>query len=254
MSNKDLFSFYETIKKGKDNWSYEDLELAIQTLENAREGLREREQKRLLQKQVKQRRKKTEKIREKTIRLSAKTRRIAPEAYREREDITRLVIEEGVSEIGKGAFAGCKNLKEIVFPSNRILLRRECFSDCTALQKIYIPDVANIDPFAFRNCTSLKSVSLPGTISNIFSGAFKNCYSLKNVMFREDHPSYFRWSSISSAAFENCFSLESIRLPRGCGVSTKAFCNCNNLKTVYMPTLWKFSKKFEKCGAEVIFL
>ena len=161
---------------------------------------------------------------------------------------------EGVTEIGKGAFAGCKNLKEIIFPSNRILLRRECFSDCTALQKIYIPDVANIDPFAFRNCTSLKSVSLPGNISNIFSGAFKNCYSLKNVMFREDHHSYFRWCSISSAAFENCFSLESIRLPHGCGVSTKAFCNCNNLKTVYTPTIWRFSKKFEKCGAEVIFL
>lgn len=254
MSNKDLFSFYETIKNGKDNWSYEDLELAIQTLENAREGLREREQKRLLQKEAKQRRKKTEKTREKTIRLSAKTKRVPAEAYWGREDITRLVIGEGVTEIGKGAFAGCKNLKEIIFPSNRILLRRECFSDCTALQKIYIPDVANIDPFAFRNCTSLKSVSLPGNISNIFSGAFKNCYSLKNVMFREDHHSYFRWCSISSAAFENCFSLESIRLPYGCGVSTKAFCNCKNLKTVYMPAIWRFSKKFEKCGAEVIFL
>jgi len=124
LPNKTMFRFYESVKKGNEVWSYEELELAIQTLENAREGLREREQKRLLQKQAKQRRKKTEKTREKTIRLSAKTKRVPAEAYWGREDITRLVTGEGVTEIGKGAFAGCKNLKEIIFPSNRILLRR----------------------------------------------------------------------------------------------------------------------------------
>ena len=74
------------------------------------------------------------------------------------------------------------------------------FKDCTSLTSITIPDnVTNIASDAFNNCTSLTSITIPDSVTNIASDAFNHCTSLTKVNIS----SIEKWLSIS---FSNSFS------------------------------------------------
>ncbi len=248
--NKLLFNFYQNIKSGTKVLSVEDLALAIKTMELAKEELKLREQKRIQAAEPEAfKDKKQNDVPEKIVYLRSDLKHLPERAYEGRTDITKLVINKGLTEIGEYAFAGCENLKEIVFPHNRILLRRGSFFNCTSLVKIDIPDIANICPSAFENCISLEKIFLPWTISNIYSKAFKNCYLLEKVCFSDKVASGI---TIYSGAFENCLSLEVIEFPEHTAVDTESFINCAKLKEIHIKDNWVYQKKFKDCKAKVI--
>ena len=56
--------------------------------------------------------------------------------FSNREDITSVVIPEGVTEICAGAFRGCKNLKSITLPSTLKSIGTDAFELCEALEEI----------------------------------------------------------------------------------------------------------------------
>lgn len=58
-------------------------------------------------------------------------------------DSPKLVIPEGVTEIGAGAFQSCTGLEEIVLPKSLKKIGGDCFSGCTSLKKVTVksPDV-----------------------------------------------------------------------------------------------------------------
>jgi hypothetical protein len=58
------------------------------------------------------------------------------------------------------------------------------FQECTSLTSITIPDgVTSIGGGAFQNCSSLLSVKIPSSIEKIIGSAFKDCSSLTTVQF-----------------------------------------------------------------------
>ena len=59
--NKLLFDFYQNIKNGNEVLSVEDLEVAIKTMEFAKEKLKEREQKRIRQAELEELKSKAQK-------------------------------------------------------------------------------------------------------------------------------------------------------------------------------------------------
>ena len=70
------------------------------------------------------------------------------------EVIEELIIPEGVVEINKYAFWGCKNLKEINIPESVRAIGEFAFSGCSSLIKTSIPhSVEDIGECAFRGCT-----------------------------------------------------------------------------------------------------
>jgi hypothetical protein len=85
------------------------------------------------------------------------------------------------TDIGKYAFMGCTELKEIKFNSAAVI-GESAFKDCTSLSSINFPEVWMIEKNAFEECTSLANVFFEKT-SKIGEEAFKNCTSLKKAEF-----------------------------------------------------------------------
>lgn len=90
--------------------------------------------------------------------------------------LRRIILPEGVKEIGELAFSYAINLKDINFPSSLRAIKRNSFSDCISLNvnPLIIPEgVEEIGYQAFVNCKSLTGkVVLPTTLKRINGGAF----------------------------------------------------------------------------------
>ena len=139
--------------------------------------------------------------------------------------VEKLVIPEGVTEIGSYAFSG-SSLKEVVLPSTLTKIGESAFRD-TQLTSITIPEgVTEIGFGAFMD-SSLKEVVLPSTLTNIGSSAFSGT-QLKNVSV----PSSVR--EIGSSAF-NSTPLEGINLPYGLQIIGSGAFRNTKLETIEIP-------------------
>lgn len=84
--------------------------------------------------------------------------------------------------------------------------------------------VTSIGEFAFANCYTLKSISIPQTIVSISDYSFYNCMGLKNIAIPESV------TSIGNSAFWNCGNLTGITIPDSVTfIGTAAFANCDNM-------------------------
>ena len=75
------------------------------------------------------------------------------------EQITKVVIEEGVTTVGQRAFYQLPNLAEVVLPESLVEIRGYAFRDCTALTVINLGAVETIREGAFLGCSVLEKVS-----------------------------------------------------------------------------------------------
>lgn len=91
----------------------------------------------------------------------------------------------------------------------------------------YIP-VTAIAADAFRDCTEITSITIPGSVVSIGGSAFRNCTKLTEITFPESI------STIPGAVCFGCTSLESVVVPGGItSVGGYAFSNCTALKYVF---------------------
>ena len=74
-----------------------------------------------------------------------------------RSEIRSIIIPEGVSSIGTGAFKGCSSLTEIHIPEGVHTIGDKAFSGCRSLTEIHIPEgVRAIGYRAFEDCDQLQ--------------------------------------------------------------------------------------------------
>ena len=87
--------------------------------------------------------------------------------------------------------------------------------------------VTSIDEYAFWECSSLKSVKIPGSVMYIGEGAFEDCSSLTSI----EMPGSV--TSIDECAFAGCSSLPSIEIPGSVMyIGADVFEGCNSLTSV----------------------
>ena len=92
-----------------------------------------------------------------------------------------VVIPEGYTKIGDGAFRYCEALVSVVIPDTVTEIGEGAFRGCTALASVVIPDsVTKIAARAFRDCTSLESVSVPCS-ARWSDDTFANCPNVKII-------------------------------------------------------------------------
>ena len=122
--------------------------------------------------------------------------------------ITKAVINNGVTNIGEGAFAWCSKLSSITIPNSVTVIENQAFNFCPGLTSITLPNnLKSIGDEAFLICSSLESVTIPGSVTSLGEYAFGSCSKLKSVTISEGV------TSIGDYAFSNCKALESIIFP-----------------------------------------
>ena len=89
-----------------------------------------------------------------------------------REQITRLVVEEGVTSIGIGAFRDLSCLETVELPSTLTAIGGWAFDSDTALKRVEIPAGVTVIPDSAFSSSGLKEVVLPDSVRVIESWAF----------------------------------------------------------------------------------
>lgn len=104
-----------------------------------------------------------------------------------------------LKKIGKQAFAHCYNLKEFTVPNSVTSIGENCFDCCDNLTTLNIgTGLTEIPKQAFIDCYSIKELNIPGNIQTIGQEAFFGCSGLTSIKFNEG------LKTINKAAF--CFA------------------------------------------------
>ena len=105
------------------------------------------------------------------------------------------------------------------------------FHDCSSLTSVTIPNsVTSIEICTFSSCTSLTHVTIPNSVTSIGVLAFKGCTSLKSVTIPNSV------TSIEYYAFEDCSSLTRVTIPNSVtSIGSWAFSGCSALTSVTIP-------------------
>ena len=145
--------------------------------------------------------------------------------------INKVVIQPGVTSIGKNAFSLCTNLESITIPKSVTSIGWGAFQECGSLKSITIPEgVTSIERSVFYECSSLTSITIPKSVTSIGWSAFQGCSSLKSITIPEGV------TSIEWGAFQGCSSLMSITIPESVtSIGEDAFYGCENLRSITIP-------------------
>ena len=103
------------------------------------------------------------------------------------------------------------------------------FEECSSLTSITIPNsVTSIGEEAFRECSGLTSFTIPNSVTSIGEAAFYRCTSLTSITIPNSVTSIGEW------AFSGCGGLTSITIPNSVtSIRSGAFSRCNEIENVY---------------------
>lgn len=145
--------------------------------------------------------------------------------------LTQITIHAQLDSIGEGAFRDCEGLTSIEIPKTVTSIGASAFSRCKGLSNIEIPEtVVSIGGAAFNGCTGLTSIKIPATVTSIKEYTFNECSNLKNVEIPQGVV------SIGECAFSGCGILESIEIPQNVtSIGEYAFFGCKTLTSIKIP-------------------
>lgn len=142
--------------------------------------------------------------------------------YSYRNNIARIVIEEGITEVGERSFYWSVNCSEVILPSSLIAIRQYGFNNLQSLEGITLPENLKIIEFcAFSECTALKSIVLPDSVTTVGSSAFSNCKVLTSAVLSAG------MKEVPDSMFFGDVKLASVVLPEGITcIDDTVFSNC----------------------------
>ena len=190
---------------------------------------------------------------------------IGKDCFRDLANMTEISLPDSLTEIGINSFRNCASLETVDLPEGLTKLGWYTFSNCTSLKTVVIPDGCTTTG-GFNGCTSLTSVNIPKAATVISYSAYNGCSALKEIEIHdgitEIQSSAFRGCAslteliipdsvtyISDWAFADCTGLTSIVIPENVEyLGVCTFENCTNLKTIQLPQKMDMSGSFSGLG------
>ncbi len=163
-----------------------------------------------------------------------------------------IIVEDGITEIGKEAFMDFTGVKKVILPNSVKKIRTLAFENCPSMTSIKFPDgLTEIEDSTFA-FTGLKEIEIPNTVSTIGEMAFANsdltrlvlpdsityldmsafcgCEFLESLHFPKDY------KTIQAETFMGCEKLHEIEFPENLEIiEGYAFCNCKSLESIVFP-------------------
>lgn len=147
---------------------------------------------------------------------------------------TEFVVPDTFTEIESYAFYHARNLKRVVIPESVEVIGQSSFLGATALETVNVPSKVTSLYDNFRNCYSLKNVTLSYGLQEIKYETFAECTSLKSITIPASVTVMY------NDVLHGCSSLEALYMesatPTECDPysSRYYFGNSANLK-IYVP-------------------
>ena len=163
---------------------------------------------------------------------------VSENAFHNNTRITSLSLPSSVEKVESGAFWKTSNLKNITFADKGKGLKSlemYAFADCSSLESIDLSNASltEIPKKAFENCTSLRSVKLPPTVTKIAEDAFSGCRNLEEITGLSD----CSITEIGTDAFYGCSKLKSLDFSSATftALPEKAFSGLRGLTALTVP-------------------
>ena len=150
------------------------------------------------------------------------------------EDVKKIIISEGITEIGDRALGFTVNATEVSIPNSMEKISYSAFEGSNLLQNesnwengvyycdrwvldsqedittcVLRDDTRGMQDSAFRSCTKLQSIVIPDTIHYIGEMTFNYCINLSSVSLPKD------LKIIGVDAFSSCKALSKLTIPEG---------------------------------------
>lgn len=184
--------------------------------------------------------------------------------YSWRENIEKVVIEEGVTVICRWAFDECKNIKEISIADSVKEIGHGAFSECESLTQVSISkNVSRIGATAFAGCKKLEKIEVDENnvcYSSINGDLYGHWYQMELMQYALGKPdTEFTVpdgvESIDMYAFAYSDNLVTVKIPKSVKeIDYQIFEKCTNLTEITIPGTveeihgytFNFSKKLTK--------
>lgn len=148
--------------------------------------------------------------------------RIGKYAFSSCRNLSILEITNPDCIIAEFAFEKCENLKTVKLDVKNI--GKGAFAFCRELENVIINGAENLGAEAFFGCIRLSDISLSDTVKGIGKRCFEECFSLKK--FPLEHI-----KTVGERAFARCEGFETVSLP-ALNLYRHAFEDCHNLKRI----------------------
>ena len=140
--------------------------------------------------------------------------------------------------LGISDFTTLRNIQSLehldISRVNLSVLPTEAFLECTNIKSVILPNTLTAIGTQAFCLSSLVSISIPASVETIEGGAFFRCTALQTVTFEKGSKlKTIKNGSIWSGVFESCTSLTTIEFPASVEtIGYDAFFGCSSLKTV----------------------
>ena len=167
-----------------------------------------------------------------------------------------------VEEIGDYAFYNCISLENVETPNSLTKLGNYTFGYCNALTNIFLSDnLTSVGDYSFYKCTSLNQIEFPSNVTTIGECAFYDCKGLLNIIFGDGI------INVGRDSFYGCLNLEKVCISdigNWCNIEFKSlysnplyytdnlYLNNELVTQLYVPELVTDIKKYTFCNCNKI--
>ena len=188
-------------------------------------------------------------------------------AFKDCSSLTSITVPNSVTSIGWWAFKGCSSLEKMTIPfvghtatsnyndalfcylfgsdygsETRDRAADGAYAIPASLKEVVITKATSIPSYAFYNCSSLTSVTIPNTVKYISDYAFSGCTGLKSITIPTSV------TSIYDHAFYGCSGLTSVTIPYSVtltDIDIYAFAGTSLTSVTGLnPAIWQYNKNY----------